>query len=302
VNARIDPEVVDALRSGTPVVAMESTITSNLGLPSPANEQALARNLSAVRAEGAVPAVTAIIDGEVRIGVPAREHERLLGEAEKVAARDIGPAVATATSFGATTVSASLAIASAAGIDTFATGGIGGVHLGATETGDVSADLDALARYRMITVCAGAKAFLDLDRTMQDLETRSVPVIGFQSDELPMFTARSSGLAVPHRLDRPADIAAAFRSHNGFVDGGMLVCVPVPAEHAIDDNEMRKARDAALDEALKAGVHGGAVTPFVLASIAKSTGGASVRANLALAENNATVAAKIAAEVVASGR
>lgn len=294
MSARIDPEVVDALRSGTPVVAMESTITSSLGLPSPANEQALARSLAAVRAEGAVPAVTAILDGEVRVGIPAREHQRLLGDAQKVAARDIGPSITRGTRFGATTVSASLAIASSVGISTFATGGIGGVHLGAAETSDVSADLDALARYRLVTVCAGAKAFLDLPRTLEDLETRSVPVIGFGSDDFPMFTARSSGLPVPHRLDHQDEVADAFRSHVEFVSGGMLVCVPVPEGHAIAADRMLEVRDAALLEASEAGVNAGAVTPFVLAAIAEATGGASVRANLALAENNARVAALIA--------
>jgi pseudouridine-5'-phosphate glycosidase len=302
MTIRVDPEVEDALRTSTPVVAMESTITSNLGLPSPANEQALARNLAAVRAEGAVPAITAVLDGEIRVGVPAKEHERLLGDAVKIAARDIGPAVATGAPFGATTVSASLAIASSAGISTFATGGIGGVHLGAADTGDISADLDALASYRVVTVCAGAKAFLDLPRTLEDLETRSVPVIGYGCDELPMFTARSSSLAVPHRLDEPSEIAATFRTHVEFVDGGILVCVPIPSSHAIEADEVIAARDNALSAADEAGVQAAAITPFVLASIAEATGGASVRANLALAENNAIVAARIATALLEQDR
>lgn len=289
----LSPEVAQALHAGRAVVALESTIFSNLGLPSPANREALERCIAAVRAHAAVPAVTAVLDGVARIGLESHEHDRILGAARKVAERDLPVAIGERWTFGATTVSASLAIAAAAGVRVFATGGIGGVHRGAELHGDVSADLPALARHPVVTVSAGAKSFLDLPRTLEMLETLGVPVIGYRCDELPAFTVQSSGLRVPHRVDDVGVLAAIAGSRLG-AGGGMLVCTPVPAGEAIDATTMNAAIDAALRDASVRGITGPAVTPIVLAAIAAETGGEAVRANLALAENNALLAAELA--------
>lgn len=289
----LSPEVAEALHAGRAVVALESTIFSNLGLPSPANREALERCIAAVRAHAAVPAVTAVLDGVARIGLESHEHDRILGAARKVAERDLPVAIGERWTFGATTVSASLAIAAAAGVRVFATGGIGGVHRGAELHGDVSADLPALARHPVVTVSAGAKSFLDLPRTLEMLETLGVPVIGYRCDELPAFTVQSSGLRVPHRVDDVGVLAAIAGSRLG-AGGGMLVCTPVPTGEAIDATTMNAAIDAALRDASVRGITGPAVTPIVLAAIAAETGGEAVRANLALAENNALLAAELA--------
>ncbi len=285
------PEVRDALDHGA-VVALESTIFSNLGLPSPANRAALERVITAVRDNGAAPAVTAVLDGRMRVGIDEAEHSRILGEARKVAARDLSVAAAACWDFGATTVSASLALANAAGIRVFATGGIGGVHRGWTETPDVSADLDTMARLPVITVSAGAKVFLDLPATLEYLETRSVPVLGWQTDEFPAFHSRSSGLAVPHRVDTAAEVAAIASEHWALGGAGLLVVAPVPASDEIPLSSISGSVDLAL--AAAAGEVGAAITPAVLAALAEATDGQSVPTNLALAENNAAVAAKIA--------
>lgn len=287
------PEVSDALHSGRGIVALESTIFSNLGLPSPANREALERCITAIRAIGAVPAVTAVIDGVVRIGLETHEHDRILGSARKVAERDLAVAIGERWTFGATTVSASVAIAAAAGVRVFATGGIGGVHRGAELHGDVSADLPALARHPVVTVSAGAKSFLDLPRTLEMLETLGVPVIGYRCDDFPAFTVQSSGLRVPHRVDDLA-VLARIAEHGVHAGGGVLVCTPVPSDDAIDASIMNAAIDAALHDADVRGITGPAVTPIVLAAIAARTGGEAVRANLALAENNARLAAQLA--------
>ena len=184
---RVAPEVAEALDAAEPVVALESTIFSHLGLPSPANREALERCLAVVRAGGAVPAVTAVLDGVPRVGVNAAEHARICGPARKAAERDLGVAVATGWEYGATTVSGALALAASAGISVFSTGGIGGVHRNAESTGDISADLDAIAHHPLVTVCAGAKAFLDLPRTLEHLEMAGVPVLGWQHDWFPAF-------------------------------------------------------------------------------------------------------------------
>jgi pseudouridine-5'-phosphate glycosidase len=292
----IDPEVASALAQGGAVVALESTIFSNLGLPSPANADALERCLAAVREAGAVPAVTAVLDGVARIGLHADEYDRILGQARKVAERDLAVAVAQRWPFGATTVSASLALAHLAGVEVFATGGIGGVHRGAEQSGDVSADLDALAHHPVITVCAGAKAFLDLGRTLEYLETVGVPVLGWSHDHFPAFYTRSSGLPVPHRVDDPHEVAAILANRTR-PDTGVLVAVPIPEADEIDPEAMQAAITVALDEADALGVSGPAVTPVVLAAIAAATEGRSVPANLALAEHNASVAGRIAVAV-----
>jgi pseudouridine-5'-phosphate glycosidase len=283
-------EVRDALEHGRPVVALESTIFSNLGLPSPANAEALQRCLAAIHDAGAVPAITAVLDGEMRAGLDPGEHPRILGSARKAAERDLGVAVAQRWDFGATTVSASLAIADAAGIEVFATGGIGGVHRGSEVSGDVSADLGAIARHPLVTVCAGAKAFLDLERTLEYLETSGVPVLGWRHDWFPAFYTRSSGLPVAHRVDSAEEVA---RAHRARADGGTLLTVPIPESDQLDQSELDAVLEGALKDCATAGITGPDMTPFVLARIGEATAGRSVPANLALAENNARVAAEI---------
>jgi pseudouridine-5'-phosphate glycosidase len=296
----VRPEIADALATGTGVVALESTIFSNLGLPSPANAEALTRCLDAIRSRGAVPAVTAVLDGVPRVGLDVSEHERILGQARKVAERDVPVAVAQRWAFGATTVSAAVALAHLAGIRVFATGGIGGVHRGAETTGDISADLDALANHPVVTVCAGAKAFLDLPRTLEYLETVGVPVLGWRHDWFPAFYTRSSGLPVPHRVEAGAEVAGVLRSLLR-PETGVLVTVPIPEEAELPAAELDAVLDLALLDCNAAGVTGAAVTPFVLGRIGEATAGRSVPANLALAENNASVAAEIAVAISATG-
>jgi pseudouridine-5'-phosphate glycosidase len=298
---RLHDEVADALADGRPVVALESTIFSHLGLPSPHNAEALDRCLAAIRGAGAVPALTAVLDGVPRVGIDRSEHERVLGPARKAASRDLPVAVAQGWEFGATTVSASLTLAAAVGIGVFATGGIGGVHRGASETGDISADLDALHRLPVVTVCAGAKAFLDLPRTLEHLEALGVPVLGWRCDEFPAFTTVTSGLRVPHRVESADEVAAIVRAARALGQtNGVLVTVPVPAEVGLTNEALELATAEALADAAEAGVEGPAVTPFVLDHIARATDGRSIRANLALAEQNAEVAARVAAAVAAS--
>jgi pseudouridine-5'-phosphate glycosidase len=289
-------DVARAVADGRPVVALESTIFSNLGLPSPANAQALDRCLSAIRRGGAVPAVTAVLDGVARVGLYADEHPRILGSARKVAERDVPVALAQEWEFGATTVSASLALAAASGIAVFATGGIGGVHRGAEATGDISADLDALANHPVVTVSAGAKAFLDLPRTLEYLETLGVPVLGWRHDDFPAFYTRSSGLPVPHRVETAAEVAAVL-AHRTRERTGVLVVVPIPEHAALDRADLDAVIEGALADCDADGVTGAAVTPFVLARIGAATEGRSVPANLALAEHNASVAAEIAVAI-----
>ncbi len=295
-NMTISAPVSEALQGGRPVVALESTIFSNLGLPSPANEEALTRTLAAVRDSGAEPAVTAIMDGKVHVGLDGDGYERILGEATKTAERDIAAAVTQRWPVGATTVSASLAIAVKAGITVFATGGIGGVHHGVTDSGDVSADLAAIARHPVLTVSAGAKAFLDIARTLEHLEMLSVPVIGYQCDEFPMFYARSSGLPAPLRLDTP-EAVAAFVVERLTWGGGALLGVPVPAVDALASSAIQGAMSGALEQAKAAGISGAAVTPFVLAEISEALDGRNIPANLSLSENNARVAGQVAAAI-----
>jgi pseudouridine-5'-phosphate glycosidase len=267
-HIRLSQEVREALDHDYPVVGLESTIFSHLGLPSPANEEALQRSTAAIRSQGAVPAITAIIDGVPCIGLENHEHERILGPARKTAERDIAVAIAQRWPVGATTVSGSVALLAAVGVPVFATGGIGGVHLGSETTGDISADLGAIALQPVLTVCAGAKA---------------------------MFYSRSSGAKVPIRVDSAYEVAAILAQRIVWDQGGVLLAVPVPETDAIPTHEIRGAIDTALTRAQD--VVGAAVTPFVLEQIAKITEGRNIPANLALAENNASVAAQVAAEL-----
>jgi pseudouridine-5'-phosphate glycosidase len=299
IAPQLSDEVAAAVADGRAVVALESTIFSNLGLPSPANAVALDRCLTAIRDHGAVPALTAVLDGRARVGLDPNEHDRILGAARKTAERDLPVAVAQGWSFGATTVSASVALAATAGVSVFATGGIGGVHRGAELTGDVSADLDALAHHAVITVCAGAKAFLDLSRTLEYLETVGVAVLGWRHDDFPAFYTRSSGIAVPHRVESASEVAAVLAERTRE-RSGVLVAVPIPEADELDPVEMDRVLGAALADCDTAGITGAAITPFVLGRIGEATGGRSIPANLALAENNARVAAQIAVAVATS--
>jgi pseudouridine-5'-phosphate glycosidase len=296
----ISSAVSAALGGGRPVVALESTVFSRLGLPAPAGSEALERSLRAVSAAGAVPALTGVVDGEACAGVDGARMAALLEATRKVGERDLGVAVAQGWGAAATTVSASLAIAAAAGIAVFATGGIGGVHRGFAETGDESADLGAIARHPVVTVCAGVKSILDISRTLERLETLGVPVIGVGTDEFPAFYSRSSGCPVPHRVGTPEEAAAVVRAawEVGY-GGGLLVAVPVPEADEIAAAELEPLIADALADAAESGVRGGAVTPFVLARIAAATDGQAVATNIALVENNARCAAALAVALAA---
>jgi pseudouridine-5'-phosphate glycosidase len=265
-------------------------------LPSPANREALDRCSAAIRDGGCVPAVTAILDGVVRLGLTDAEHERILGPARKVAERDIAVAVAQKWDFAATTVSAAVSIAAAGGVSVFATGGIGGVHRGAELTGDISADLDAIASYPVVTVSAGAKAFLDLPRTLEYFETIGVPVLGWKHEWFPAFYARSSGLKVPHQVQSAREVADILL-HRSRANTGVLLTVPIPIEAELDAAQLDSVLAQALIDCEAAEIRGAAVTPFVLGRIGQATEGRSVPANLALAENNARVAAQVAVAI-----
>jgi pseudouridylate synthase len=288
---RIHAEVAEAAA----VVALESTIFSEFGLPPPTNRECLEACVAAVRSGGAVPALTMVLDGEARVGVDEAEWDRVLAADRKLGARDVPVAVAGGWPSGATTVSGTLLLASAAGLAVFATGGIGGVHRDAAETGDISADLGAIARYPVVTVTAGAKAFLDLPRTVEHLETLGVPLLGYQTDEFPAFYSRTSGVPVPHRVDSVAEVAAIVQAARDLgYGGGLVLAVPVPEEAAIPADELDAAIESGLAQARSAGVTGAAVTPFVLGQLVDATGGSTLAANVALAVNNARVAAELA--------
>jgi pseudouridylate synthase len=294
MNPELSLAVSAARAAGRPVVCLESTIFSELGLPSPANREALVRCCAAIESAGAEAAVTAVLDGRLRLGIDGAEGDVICGPARKVAARDLAVAVAQGWRYGATTVSAALALAARAGVQVFATGGIGGVHRGARDTGDISADLDALAAHPVVTVSSGAKAFLDLPRTFEHLETASVPVLGWRCDELPAFWSRSSGLPVTHRVESADEVARIARVHWHLGGGGLLVVAPIPAAAALPAEELDEAIAHALERADAADQRGAGVTPKVLATLAEVTGDRTVEANLALAEHNAAVAAEVA--------
>jgi pseudouridine-5'-phosphate glycosidase len=290
----VSETIAHARREGRPVVALESTIFSTLGLPAPHNGIALRGCKAAIQDHGAVPAVTAVLDGAWLVGLSDAEEQRVLAGTRKTAERDLAVAAAQGWDTGVTTVSAAVALAHAAGIEVFATGGIGGVHREAAVTGDISADLDALARHPVLTVSAGAKGFLDLPRTLEYLETAGVPVLGWRHDWFPAFYLRSSGVRVPHRVESAREAAAVLR-HRARPDTGVLVTAPIPAEAELDADAIGTALADALRDCAEQGITGAAVTPFVLARVEESTHGGSVPANIALAEHNAAVAAEIAA-------
>ena len=293
---RIHESVGEALAAGRPVVALESTISSTLGLPVPANREVVERCVAAIRAEGGVAAITAVLDGVAQVGVDDRDLDRLLSATRKCAERDLPIAIAQGWDVGVTTVSATVALCAAAGVAVFATGGIGGVHRDDHLTGDVSADLGAIARHPVIVVTAGAKAFLDLGKTLEMFDTLGVPVLGYQTSEFPAFYSRSSGFAVQHRIESAGEAAAVLTARTNLgIPGGVVVANPIPKTAEIPSEELAEAIIGALADAKAAGIVGGALTPFVLGRLAVATGGRSVPANLALAENNARVAVKIAA-------
>ncbi len=290
------PEVADALSGGRPVVALESTVIAH-GMPYPANLETARALEGVVRAEGAVPATIAVLDGRIRIGLDDEALERLArGGAGvlKLSRRDLPVALATGVP-GATTVAATMIAARLAGIALFATGGIGGVHRGAETSFDVSADLDELARTSLCVVCAGAKSILDLPKTLEVLETRGVPVLGFGTDTFPAFYSRSSGLPVAHRCDSAAAVAGILRAKWDLgLEGGVLLANPIPAADALDGAAMEAAIARALAEAEARGITGKAVTPFLLAALERITGGRSLAANKALIRANAALAARVA--------
>jgi pseudouridine-5'-phosphate glycosidase len=293
----VGDEVRTAIAAQQPVVALESTIFSTLGLPSPANAEALQLCLSAVRKTGAIPALTAVLDGVIWAGVPTELYERVLDSSVKVAARDLAVASSQRFSAGATTVSASIVIADHVGIEVFATGGIGGVHRESEVTGDVSADLNAIAQHPVMVVSAGAKAFLDLPRTLEYLETQSVPVVGWQTNDFPAFYTRRSGLQISHRVDDAAGAAQLHLDRRGLGQGGTLVVVPIPLEAELDSSEIDLAIEKSLAEVQERRLTGPQVTPHVLAAVEKATAGESVAANLSLAEQNANIAGQVAVEI-----
>jgi pseudouridine-5'-phosphate glycosidase len=294
-TAEISPEVQAALAAGHPVVALESTVFSRLGLPGQAGAEALRRSVDNVVAAGAVPALTVVLDGVARVGVDEDEFPAVLAANRKAGERDLPVAVVQGWPAAGTTVSASVALAAAAGITVFATGAIGGVHRDWAVSGDESADLPALAAHPVVTVCAGAKSFLDLRVTLERLETLGVPVVGIGTDEFPAFYSRKSGLKVPHRVESPEEAAAVVRAARALgYPGGVLVAWPVAEADEVPYEEVEPLVESALAEAAAAGVTGGAVTPFVLERVAKGTGGRTIKANVALVGDNARVAARLA--------
>ena len=286
----IAPEVQQALADGRPVVALESTIISH-GMPYPKNVETALLVEQTLRDNGAVPATIAIL------GL-SKEEITYLGKAgrkvAKVSRRDL-PVICARGADGATTVTTTMMIAHMAGIQVFATGGIGGVHRGAETTMDISADLEELAQTPVMVVCAGAKAILDLGLTLEYLETKGVPVLGYGTDELPAFYTRESGLGVDARVDTPEDLAAIFQAQRDLgLKTGMLVTNPIPQQYAMDKAVIDKAIDQALAESHEQGIHGKETTPFLLARVAELTGGDSLESNIQLVLNNARVAAKTA--------
>ena len=289
----IGAAVQEALEHGLPIVALESTLISH-GLPYPRNLESAYMLEETAREHGAVPAMVAVLSGVFRVGLGADELAHLARSSgiRKVSRRDM-PIVAAQGGDGATTVAATMVVAAAAGIQVFATGGIGGVHRG--QPFDVSADLEELAQSPVVVVCAGAKAILDLPLTLEWLETRGVPVLGYGTDSFPAFYTRSSDLPVDVRVDGPQEVAAMFRAQRAMgLAGGMLVAVPVPAAEALPEQEVEGAIGVALRDAASEGVHGSRVTPYLLARLADLTGGRSVEANIALLRNNVMVAAEVA--------
>ena len=295
----VAPEVQKALDEGRPVVALESTIISH-GMPYPQNVETALNVEKIIRDNGAVPATIAVIKGRLKAGLSPEEIDYLgkTGTAVAKASRRDLPVLVAQGKDGATTVTTTMIIAHMAGIQVFATGGIGGVHRGAQQTFDISADLEELAHTPVMVVCAGAKSILDLGLTLEYLETHGVPVIGYGTEELPAFYTRKSGFRVDYRIDTPEDLAKAFFVKQDMgLGGGMLVTNPIPEEFSMNHEIINKAIDEAVEEANKLGIHGKETTPFLLAKIKDLTGGDSLASNIQLVYNNARLAAKTAGEL-----
>ncbi|SFQ19252.1 pseudouridine-5'-phosphate glycosidase [Lachnospiraceae bacterium XBB1006] len=295
----VAPEVEEAIKAGKPVVALESTIISH-GMPYPQNVETALNVEKVLRDNGAVPATIAVIGGRLKAGLSREEIEHLgkAGhEVTKVSRRDL-PIIVAKGMDGATTVATTMIIAAMAGISIFATGGVGGVHRGAQKTFDISADLEELSMTPVTVVCAGAKAILDLPLTLEYLETKGVPVLGYQTKELAAFYTRHSGLSVDYQIDSPAELAKAIYVKKEMgMQGGILVSNPIPEEYSMDPDVINKAIDQAVKEAEEQGVHGKESTPFLLARVKELTGGDSLDSNIQLVYNNAKLAAQTAVEL-----
>lgn len=294
----INPEVKTALEQGKPVVALESTIISH-GMPYPKNVETALNVEKIIRDKGAVPATIAILSGKLKVGLTEEEIE-YLGKAPnviKASRRDI-PYIVSKKLDGATTVASTMIVASLAGIKVFATGGIGGVHRGATETFDISADLEELANTNVAVVCAGAKSILDIGLTLEYLETHGVPVVGYQTEEMPAFYTRKSGYKVDYKLDTPEEIAKMLKAKWDLgLNGGMVVANPIEEQYQMDYDIITDAINKAVKQADENGIKGKDTTPFLLAKVKEITGGNSLESNIMLVYNNASLGAKIAVEL-----
>lgn len=295
-------EVREALARGAPVVALETSVVAQ-GLPSPHGRQAALDCEQAVRASGAIPATIGVVEGVVKVGLSVEDIERLAApnaRLAKIGSRDLAAAVAGRLT-GGTTVSATCEVAARAGIRLFATGGIGGVHRGASDTWDVSQDLWTLSRFPVAVVCAGAKSVLDLPKTLEALETLGVPVVGYRTSELPAFYSERSGLVLEHRVESAVEGASFIRARLDLLaQGGLVLAQPPPAASSLSDGEVQLHLTEALAAAEREGVRGKAVTPFLLSFLASATGGRALQANLALLRSNAALAAEIAVKLAAS--
>ena len=295
---KINPQVLEALKNNKPVVALETTIISH-GMPYPKNVETALKVEQVIREHGAIPATIGIIDGEPIVGMTPDEIE-LFGKEKnilKASRRDL-PVIYAKKLWAATTVSSSMIIANQAGIEVFVTGGIGGVHRGAQESMDISADLQELGKTNVTVVCAGAKAILDLPLTLEYLETMGVPVLGYQTKELPAFYTPHSGLAVDYQIDSPEEAAAVIlEKRRNNLAGGILITNPIPEKYAMDSKIINDAIEKALKMADEQGIKGKEITPFLLKNIVDITGGDSLESNIQLILNNAALGAEISKEV-----
>ena len=294
----VNPEVAAAVAARKPVVALESTIISH-GMPYPQNVETALNVEKVIRDNGAVPATIAILGGRLKAGLTPEEIEYLgkTGQAVTKASRRDLPVIVAKGLDGATTVTTTMMIAHMAGIQIFATGGIGGVHRGAETTMDISADLEELANTPVMVVCAGAKSILDLGLTLEYLETHGVPVLGYQTKELPAFYTRRSGFEVDYRIDSPKELAKVFKVQRDLgLKGGILVTNPIPEQYAMNFDVINKAIDEAIAQSVKDGIKGKATTPYLLAKVKDLTGGDSLASNIQLVYNNARLAAQTACE------
>lgn len=294
----VAPEVAAAKAEKQAIVALESTIITH-GMPYPRNVETARMVEDAVRGAGAIPATIAVIDGRLRVGLDAKEIDQLgqlSGGVVKASRRDLSAVAARRGSAG-TTVAATMFIAELAGIEIFATGGIGGVHRGVEETFDISADLVELSRTRVAVVCAGAKSILDIRKTLEFLETQGVAIVGYRCDEFPAFYARSSGFKLDHRCDGLRDLARMIRLQRDIGPGGLLIANPVPEDKALEEAMIEERIAVAVEEAREQGVGKKEATPFLLKRVVELTGGRSLEANIALIRNNAILAAQAAVEM-----